>query len=97
MDFTKEQIDAYKQQYGTIFRYRSTDGKSCLLKSPDLQTLDACRIISGGSSIKFDIALVENCFIAGDEEFKTNDKYRMGLFEWLGTIIQKVDGELEEL
>lgn len=95
--WTKEQIEQYKKEYGSIFRYTSSDGKQCLLKSPDLNTLDACRTISGGSSIKFDKALVENCWIDGDSELKAEDKYQMGLFDWLGGIIKKVDGQLEEL
>ncbi len=97
MEFTPEQIAVYKQRYGTVFRYTATDGKSCILKAPDLQVIDACRVLSGGSAIKFDSALVENCWVAGDEEFKKDDAYRIGLFEWLGNIIRKVDGRLEEL
>jgi len=97
MDFSQKQIAAYKQRYGSIFRYTAADGKSCLLKAPSLQVIDACRALSGGSTIKFDAALVENCWVAGDEELKKEDAYRLGLFEWLGNIIQKVDGQLEEL
>jgi hypothetical protein len=97
MDFTPEQIAAYKQRHGSIFRYTAADGKSCILKAPTLQVIDACRMFSGGSAIKFDGALVENCWVAGDEEFKNDDAYRLGLFEWLGNIIKKVDGCLEEL
>jgi hypothetical protein len=97
MDFTKEQIKKYKEEYGSIFKYTAKDGKSCLLRSPSLEIIDACRTISGSSSIKFDIALVDNCWIDGDVELKTVDKYRMGLFDWLGGIINKIDGELEEL
>lgn len=97
MNWTKEQIKKYKDEHGTLYRYTADDGKSCLLRSPDLNILDACRTVSGGSSIKFDQALVENCWVDGDEELKTVDKYQMGLFDWLGSIIQKVDGQLEEL
>ena len=97
MEFTQEQIAAYKQRHGSVFRYTATDGKSCLLKAPTLQVIDACRALSGGSAVRFDAALVENCWIAGDEEFKKDDAYRLGLFEWLGNIIKKVDGCLEEL
>lgn len=97
MKFTKEQIKKYKNDFGSVYKYTAKDGKSCLLRSPDLNIVDACRTISNGSSIKFDIALVDNCWIEGDLELKTVDKYRMGLFDWLGGIIQKVDGELEEL
>jgi hypothetical protein len=97
MEFKKEQINLYKEKYKSIFMYTANDGKSCILRSPDLQILDACRTISGGSSIRFDIALVDNCWIDGDIELKTIDKYMMGLFDWLGGIIQKIDGELKEL
>ena len=97
MKITKEHIEALKKQHGSLFQYTAVDGKSCLLKAPDLKTLDACRTIAGKSSIQFDIALVDNCWLEGDDEFKTDDSYRMGLFDWLGGIIKKVEGELVEL
>lgn len=95
--FTPEIIAQFKKEHGSIFKYTSTDGKECILKSPTLQIIDACRTVSGGSSIKFDDALVQNCWVDGDLELKTVDKYKMGLFDWLGGIIQKVSGQLEEL
>jgi len=89
-------IDVLKAQHGDIFIYLAVDGKGCILKSPNLQILDACRTISAGSSIKFDQALVLNTWVMGDDELK-QDKYQMGLFDWLGGIINKVEGELEKL
>lgn len=97
MKWSDEQIKVFKEKYGNIFKYTTKDGKSCLLRSPNLDILDACRTISGGSSIRFDKALIDNCWIDGDKELKTVDKYQMGLFDWLGAIIDKVDGELEQL
>lgn len=94
---TQEQIDVLKKAHGAIFLYRAVDGKYCILKAPDLNILDVCRTISKGSSIKFDMALADNCWLQGDECLKTEDKYRMGLFDWLGGLIKKVEGELEEL
>ena len=43
------------------------------------------------------ILLLENCWLDGDKELLKDDKYRMGLFDWLGVIIKKVEGRLEEL
>lgn len=95
--FTQEQIDSWKTQHGRIFVYVSADGKWCVLKTPNLLTIDACRSIAGNSSIQFDMALVDNCWIDGSAELKVSDKHRMGLFDWLGGIIVKVRGELGEL
>ncbi len=97
MDHSQERIDALKKEHGSIFKYTSKDGKSCLLRSPNLKIIDACRTVANGSTVKFDKALVENCWIEGDEELRTNDNYCMGLFDWLPAIIKKVDGQLEEL
>lgn len=97
LKWSDTQIAAFKQQYGNVYVYRSSDGKQCLLSSPGLEVLDACRTLSGGSSIKFDKNLVENCWIDGDSELRTVAKYQIGLFDWLGGIIDKVEGELEQL
>lgn len=92
-----DQLPAWKQKYAAVFGYVSQDGKMCVLRAPDLSIIDACRTIAGSSSIKFDIALVENCWLDGDECLRKDDKYRMGLFDWLGVIILKVEGTLVEL
>ena len=97
MDHKQTDIDEYKKKYNHVFKYTSKDGKSCLLRNPDLKIIDACRTLSGGSSVKFDKALVDNCWIEGDEELRTSDEHLMGLYDWLGSIIRKVDGHMEEL
>lgn len=91
------QLPVWKQKYSAVFGYVSEDGKMCVLRAPDLSIIDACRTIAGGSSIKFDIALVDNCWLDGDDCLRKEDKYRMGLFDWLGVIIVKVEGALVEL
>ena len=91
------QIDEWKRLHGNVFGYVSKDGKCCALRAPDLVILDACRAMSGGNGLRFDMALLENCWLGGDEALKTDDKYRLGVFDWLSTVIQKVEGELEEL
>lgn len=94
---SKEVIAAWKKKFDAVYKYTTSDGKCCYMRSPDLQILDACRTISGGSSLKFDMALRDNCWLDGDVELKTVDKYQMGLFDWLGGIVKKIDGQLEEL
>lgn len=95
--FTPEIIAKYKKEFDKVYRYTTVDGKECLLKNPTLQILDACRAISGGSHIKFDDALLQNCWIDGDLEIKTVDAYKLGIFDFLGGLIHKIAGNMEEL
>ncbi len=97
MEFTKEQIKAWKDTYGDVFQYTSKDGKTCILRSPTLAIIDACKAQSNGSSIKFDEALRKNCTLAGDPEFENSDKHKMGLYDWISTIIVIEHGKLVKL
>ncbi len=97
MEITKEQIKHWKEKYGDVFKYTSKDGKVCVLKSPNLMIIDACKAQAQGSSIKFDEALRKNCTIAGDPEFETSDKHKMGLYDWIEAIIVIEKGKLEKL
>lgn len=97
MEHLEEKIILYKQKYGRVYKYMSSDGKSCILRCPSIKDIDACRTISGGSGLMFDQALLQNCWLEGDEELRTDDKYVLGIFDWLGMLIQKVEGEMGEL
>ncbi len=97
MKFTAEKIKLLKEKHGKVFLYETTDGKSCVLSTPTLKIIDACRSISGGSAIRFKNAIVENCWVDGDEEIKSTDKYLLGLFDQLDMIFDIVEGSLKEL
>lgn len=90
-------VEALKQKYGNIFRYTTSDGKVAYFKSPNLTILDYCKTVSNGSNVKFNKLLAENCFVEGDKEIITEEKYLLGLFEFLPSIIDFVTGELVRL
>jgi len=94
---SQEEINQLKKQHGAIFQYNSTDGKMAIFKSPDFQILDACKSVCGKNGMKFNKMLVENCWIQGDEELKTNEEYLLGIFDWISGIIKKKEGILTEL
>lgn len=91
------QIESWKKQYGKIFGYKSEDGKMGVFRTPDLIILDLCATIAKGSNIKYTQALIENCWLGGDEELKTDTKYILGLKDWSAELIEVVSGELSEL
>ena len=91
------QLENWKKEYGKVFGYKSTDGKIGVFRTPDLTILDLCQAIAKGSSIQYDKALVENCWLGGDECLKNETKYFLGMRSFLGDIVEVVSGELGEL
>lgn len=94
---TPEQIEAWKREFEIVFQYTSADNRVAYFRTPTLQILDACKTLSGGSAMKFNELLMNNCWLGGDDELRKHDKYKMGIFEWLPDIIIKVEGRLEKL
>jgi len=94
---TPEQIEAWKREFETVFQYTLADNRVAYFRTPTLQILDACKTLSGGSAMKFNELLMNNCWLGGDDELRKHDKYKMGIFEWLPDIIIKVEGRLEKL
>lgn len=103
MEVTKEQIQEWKRQYGDegVYEYVVTldDDKQLkgYLHTPSLMVLDACKTKGGKSELQFQEALAVNCWLGGDKELIEVDKYRAGLYRWLGLLIDIVDGELKKL
>lgn len=50
-----------------------------------------------GGDLKFNEALLNNCFIGGDEIVKTKDSYFLGAGPWLAAIIEVKTCELVKL
>jgi hypothetical protein len=95
-EITQAQIENWKKQHGDVYKYTAKE-KSCFLKRPDRKILSYANTVAGNDPMKFNEILLENCFIGGDEEIKTNDAYFMGVSSKLGELIQIEVGELEKL
>lgn len=101
MDVTQEQIERWKREHGSVFRYTAVkEGcgpKVGYLKKISPQTMDAYETMLKRSKLMADDIVIENCWLGGDEEIVKNDDYRMGLRDWLGLLLVKVEGEMAEL
>lgn len=93
---TATQIDAWKKKYGDVFAYQ-TDGKSCYLHRPSRTTIAAASVVGKDDPFKFAEIILANCWIDGDEELRTEDRYFMGLSQKLSEIIEVKVGELKKL
>lgn len=97
----EEQIAKWKKEHGTVFRYRAKkEGeapKVGYFKKISPEALDAYEALQRRSKLQADNVIIENCWLGGDEELVKNDDYRMGLRDWLGLLLVKVEGEMAEL
>lgn len=94
---TAADIKLWKDKYGSILKYQSTDGKVAYFREPDISTLDASAAIASTSPVKSNQVILKACFIGGDEAVITERKYLMGLMPHMQRLVSKVEGEFSEL
>ena len=93
---TAEQIADWKQKYGEIFAAK-VGGHIAYLKKPDRKTLSYASSVGKTDPMKFNEILLNNCFIGGSDDVKTEDKLFLGVSAKLEKIIEVEAAELEKL
>ena len=93
---TEEQIEAWKKKYRDVFSVE-IDGKTAYLKKPDRRTLSAAAVIGKTDPMKYNEVLLNNCWLGGDEEIKTDDELFLGVSAKLGDLIEIKEAELKKL
>jgi hypothetical protein len=96
-EITDEIISKWKSEHAKVVRYKTEDGKTAYFKNPDLTTVDAASALANSNPMKSNLLLAKACFLGGDQEIITEDKYLFGLGNHLKALIVKVEGELSEL
>lgn len=94
---TSEEIQDWKEKYKTVHKL-SVEGKTAYLRKPDRRTLSlAMTKISKGDILGGSEAILENCWLGGDTEIKTDDDLFMSAVSKVGDLIQVKEAELEKL
>ena len=96
MDVTKEQIKQWKAKYKEVFVLR-VDDKVAYLRTPDRATLSYASTLATKDPMKFNEAILTNCWLGGDEEIKTDDTLFLSASSKLGELIQIKEATLEKL
>lgn len=95
-EVTQDQIDAWKKQYAGVFRLTAKDAnKQAYVRNPNRKELSYISQIK--DPIKFNEALLEACWLDGDQEIKTDDTIFMGLSEKISLLLDFQEVELEKL
>lgn len=92
----ESQIARWKKEHGKVFALK-VDGRVAYLKRPDRKTLGFASVTSKNDPMKFNEAVLNNCWLGGDEEIMTDDVLFVSASQVLGDIIQIKEAELEEL
>ena len=93
---TKEQIQEWKNQYKDIFVI-SVEDKKVYLRTPDRKTLSYASTLATKDPLKFNEVILNNCWLGGDEEIKTNDELFLAVSSKLPDLIQIKEATLEKL
>ncbi|MDR1984979.1 MAG: hypothetical protein LBQ28_09180 [Prevotellaceae bacterium] len=93
---TETQIAVWKEKYGDIFQVIIED-KTCYLHKPDRKTLSAAATLGQTDPMRYNEVVVNNCWIAGAEEFKNDDSYFFALSEKLIELVELKTAEIKKL
>ena len=93
---TKEQIQEWKKQYKDIFVI-SVEDKKAYLRKPDRNTLSYASTLATKDPLKFNEVVLNNCWLGGDEEIKTDDALFLAASSKLPDLIQIKEATLEKL
>ena len=93
---TQEQIEGWKKQYGMVFQV-TVDDKIAYLRKPDRQIIAYGLTKVSTDPLGFNEVILKNCWIAGDEEIKTNDDYFMAVSAQLEQIMEVKTADIKKL
>ena len=86
----------WKAKYKEVFVLR-VDDKVAYLRTPDRATLSYASTLATKDPMKFNEAILTNCWLGGDEEIKTDDALFLSASSKLGELIQIKEATLEKL
>lgn len=92
---TAEQIEKWKKTHGSVFKVKVAESV-CYLKTPDRKTMAYVATL-GNNPVRANEALLENCWLGGDEAIKTDDEMFFGVSSKLAEIVQIKDAAITKL
>jgi len=85
---SKEQIDAWKEKYGNVWKIPLATGETCYVRAPKIKELEAVQpLLNQGKFITYNISLFKTCFLGGDNV--ENDEVK--LMSASGMMMQTVE------
>lgn len=93
---TAEQIEQWKKQYREVYQV-TVDGKVCYLRKPNRKELSYASVAGKSDPMKFNEVILNQCWLAGDEEIKTDDSLFLGVSAQIAQLVEVKEAELKKL
>ncbi len=97
MKVTQEQIQEWKKKHGDIYCISFDDGKETYIKKPDRKTVSLAMTKMQTNPLAYAEVILNQCFVGGDESFRTNDEYFFGASAQLEQIMEVKSAEIKKL
>jgi len=94
---TADEIAVWKKKNPAGIYEIEIEGLVAYLKAPDRKVLGYAASIGAKDPMKFNEAILNQCWLGGDEEIKTDDKLFMGVAAKLDQIIETAEATVKKL
>ncbi len=94
MKYTAEQVQEWKQKHGDLFEI-SVEEKSCILHRPTRKDLSFVSVVK--DPIKMSEAMLNQLWVAGDEEIKTDDALFLAAIQKMQNVLEVKEAEIKKL
>lgn len=96
MEINEKQIAELKAKYpGKELYLVTVEGKGCILRSPGRQDLSYASVVK--DPIKLNEVLLNQLWVAGDEEIKTDDSLFMAVCAKMEEVLKIKEAEIKKL
>lgn len=95
-EVTEQQIEGWKKQHGEVYLVE-VGGRKAYLRPADRKTISYATAVGAKDPMAFNEALIQNCWLGGDEEIKTVDSLFMGASAVLHELIEVQTASIKKL
>ncbi|MEE3483267.1 MAG: hypothetical protein VZQ98_02955 [Bacteroidales bacterium] len=93
---TEEQIRQWKEKHGDVYEI-TVDGRRCYLRKPNRRELSYASVAGKSDPMRFNEIILNQCWLEGDEEIKTDDSLFLGVSAQIATLVEVKEAEIKKL
>jgi hypothetical protein len=93
---TPEQVEAWKKKHGRVFQLKTCESVG-YLKKPGRSELSYAGKVGAQNPLDFSEAILQSCWLGGDETIKSNDEKFLAVSSQLEKVISVAEAEIKEL